>query len=553
MFRILFLILFNLSFIQTFFGQEFSNTTPQSIMDNGTVTTYNLQVSGLLNDTLRPSFGVESVMININHKKLSELAIYLKAPNGIMTALSVYSGGNDTFFKNTFFKNTANLTLMQGFGDYSDTFKPEHSLAVFNRHTVIPNGQWQIMIYDNKPFVNTGKINNAIIKFSTQAAQPFLFTTSSLPILSLHTDGIVITTDPKIKISYYTIDNPSKINSLADTALKSRSKMLIEIRGNSSSGPNSPKKGFLIRSIKDDGSDSNINLFGLPKEHDFILNNFFGDVTFTKDVMSYDMYRKLGRWSPRTRYFELFINNDYRGVYCVFEKIKRDKSRVDIAKLKATDTTGIELTGGYIFKNDWTDPGDVTFTTPQSSRTYVMHQPDSTPLTQKNYIQAFMRKVDSTLISYKNFSDTINGYRNFIEYKSFIDYIILQEMSLGGDSYIGSTYFYKDKDTLNYTSKVNFGPPWDFNYSWARSFSYGKRLRITTINPWKELFTDTFFLTENWCRWNDLRGNIYSYNSISKYLDSIPKALSKEIYRDYERWPLASTSPMQFYGNITNG
>ena len=32
------------------------------------------------------------------------------------------------------------------------------------------------------------------------------------------------------------------------------------------------------------------------------------------------------------------------------EKIKRDKNRVDIAKLKPEDLTGEDLTGGYIVK-----------------------------------------------------------------------------------------------------------------------------------------------------------------------------------------------------------
>ncbi|MBK7959484.1 MAG: CotH kinase family protein [Bacteroidetes bacterium] len=289
----------------------------------------------------------------------------------------------------------------------------------------------------------------------------------------------------------------------------------------------------------------------MPKEHDFIFNNFFGDVTYTKDVMSYDMYRRIGRYASRTKYFELFINGDYRGIYCLFEKIKRDKNRVDIAKLKYTDTAGLDVTGGYIFKNDWTDPGDNVFNTPLSSKNYIFHQPDSPHAKQKAYITKFMNRLDSALIVKKNYSDTINGYRAFLDYMSFIDFIALQELSLGGDSYIGSTYFYKDKDTLN--NKLNYGPLWDFNYSWNRSFSYPKALRITAINPWREMFKDSFFVKELWCRWINLREDVYSYSSISHYLDSIPAAMSYEIYRDYECWPLSSTSPGQFYGNISNG
>ena len=40
----------------------------------------------------------------------------------------------------------------------------------------------------------------------------------------------------------------------------------------------------------------------------------------------------MGYYSPRTKHCELFINNEYQGVYILTEKIKRDKNRVNIKK-----------------------------------------------------------------------------------------------------------------------------------------------------------------------------------------------------------------------------
>ena len=64
----------------------------------------------------------------------------------------------------------------------------------------------------------------------------------------------------------------------------------------------------------------------------------------------------------RTRFVELFFNmnggtvsmSDYRGVYVVMEKIKRDGDRIDIEKLNETVTDPELITGGYIFKKDKT-------------------------------------------------------------------------------------------------------------------------------------------------------------------------------------------------------
>jgi hypothetical protein len=40
------------------------------------------------------------------------------------------------------------------------------------------------------------------------------------------------------------------------------------------------------------------------------------------------------------------------GLYVLMEKLKRDKSRINITKMSSTDNTGTAVTGGYIFKID---------------------------------------------------------------------------------------------------------------------------------------------------------------------------------------------------------
>ncbi len=55
-------------------------------------------------------------------------------------------------------------------------------------------------------------------------------------------------------------------------------------------------------------------------------------------------------YAPRVRFVEAFVNWDYQGIFLFTEKIKRDKNRVDIAKLKPDENHGDDLTGGYIIK-----------------------------------------------------------------------------------------------------------------------------------------------------------------------------------------------------------
>src|SRR6185503_19663310 len=53
---------------------------------------------------------------------------------------------------------------------------------------------------------------------------------------------------------------------------------------------------------------------------------------------------------------------DYAGVYNIMEKIRRGSDRVDISKLETYDNDPVNKTGGYMFKIDRRDTGDIGFT-----------------------------------------------------------------------------------------------------------------------------------------------------------------------------------------------
>ena len=72
-----------------------------------------------------------------------------------------------------------------------------------------------------------------------------------------------------------------------------------------------------------------------------------------RNILSFDLFAKMGHYAPRTELCEVVINEIYNGIYVFTEKIKRDNGRVDIAKLDFDDNLGDSLTGGYIFKVDY--------------------------------------------------------------------------------------------------------------------------------------------------------------------------------------------------------
>ena len=76
------------------------------------------------------------------------------------------------------------------------------------------------------------------------------------------------------------------------------------------------------------------------------------------DYISYNMARQMGQYATDLKYCEVIVNGDYRGLYALSEKIKRDGDRVDISKLSDDENTIPEVTGGYLMQTDRPDADD---------------------------------------------------------------------------------------------------------------------------------------------------------------------------------------------------
>ena len=123
----------------------------------------------------------------------------------------------------------------------------------------------------------------------------------------------------------------------------------------------------------------------------------------------------------------LFLNGEYQGVYIILEKIKRTKNRLNISKLTSADTSGENLTGGYIYEVDGFggDFGD--------NRMIVYPKPEDVVPVQLEYIQNYDNNFRYAM-ALPNFADTVNGYAKWIDVNAFIDELIVQETMRNSDA-----------------------------------------------------------------------------------------------------------------------
>jgi hypothetical protein len=194
------------------------------------------------------------------------------------------------------------------------------------------------------------------------------------------------------------------------------------------------KKSYNLETRTDSGTNLNVSLMGMPAENDWVLYGPYSDKSLMRNVLAYHLGNSQGRWSPRTKFCEVFVNKEYRGVYVLTEKIKIDKNRVNIATLKPEYNSGDELTGGYIMRIDRDRPG--SWNSPFMGRTGSVDVPISyldpsfDELTSqqrahiRNYITDFEYALDGN-----NFRDPLVGYRAYTDVISFIDYFIISELT----------------------------------------------------------------------------------------------------------------------------
>lgn len=554
---------------QTFYGNS------GLILDNQTLTK-NLSVSGLPNNINQVSFGLEQICLNINHTYDADLTIKLIAPDGTIIKLIDNNGGSGNNFSNTCLRSDVSTTIASGSAPFSGIYKPIEQIGLINNGQN-PNGTWQLEVRDNSTN-DQGTLNNWTLTFGTNPATATTFSSSNLPLVIINTpNNQNIPDEPKLQASMKIIDNGlGNINHLTDFPNAYNKLIGIEQRGSSSGG--FPQKSYGFETRNTDGSILDTIILGMPMEHDWILYAPYNDKTCLRNNITYDLSSKMGHYAAKSKLCELVVNGQYQGIYYLMEKIKRDQNRVDIAKLLPTDISGDELTGGYIFKIDkTTGNSNIAWTSNYpaadgSPINFQHHYPTYDVITpqQNAYIHSYVDSFENALNG-PNYTDPLIGYRKYIKHKSFIDFMLLNEISKNVDGYRLSSFLHKEKNSNG--GELRMGPVWDFNLAWWNAdycngnlstgwaYEFGN---VCTggfqVPTWWEIFmSDPWFQEEVKCRWTSLRQGVLSRDSLFHFIDSVALYINEAKDRHFEKWPILGTYtwpnpspiPADFAGEIT--
>ena len=396
-------------------------------------------------------------------------------------------------------------------------------------------------------------------------------TSSNLPIVVIDTDGRVILNEPKISAKLKIFDSTNGENNWLTDTPSFEGHIGIELRGQSSLFL-FPKNGFGIETRNADGSNLDTAIMGMPRENDWVIHSPYSDKSLMRNALAYQIAKDLMRYAPRVRMAEMILNDDYYGVILWTEKIKRDRNRVDVSRLDSDENEGDQLTGGYILKFDKGEPREVGWRSAyppipgRSQRAeFLYHYPkwDAISPAQKDYIKSWMTNFEDILMS-DNYDHPSLGYSKYIDVESFIQIIIINELSRNVDGYRLSTYMYKDRDSEG--GKLFIGPAWDYNLAWGNadycngSSTWGWALNFNGECPqdqwlnhvwWNRLMAEPAFRQTLKDRWFQRRQDVLSDENLVSKVEYYSDLLKDAQKRNFERWPVLGTYiwPNNYVGN----
>ncbi len=439
----------------------------------------------------------------------------------------------------------------------SDLKQGENLIAVQILNNGISSSDLSALVWLNALINSTTTVYNAVPAWFKA---PVSYGESNLPIVVITTDNdpntskpLEIVDDPKVlanmKIIYHQDGSRNYLSDQTNTSfLNYNGRIGIEFRGSSSQSL--PKKPYGFETLLADNiTNNNISLLGMPKENDWILNSLAFDPSLIRDFLSYEISRNMGNYAARGNYCEVYINGDYKGLYILMEKPKVDTERINVYKMLPSDISGEALTGGYVTKSDKTTGGDPIAWTMQSVNNWAVNfihdypKPEDITALQNTYIYNQFMTLKNVMTAQN--SSITSGFPSIIDIPSFVDFMLLNELTSNSDGYHYSTYYHKDKN-----GKLRAGPVWDFNLTYGNDlFDWNfdrSKYDVWQFNNsdntgpkyWLDLFQNPTFNCYLSKRWAELivAGKPFYYSGITSRIDQLVVLLTEAQVRENNRW-----------------
>ena len=312
------------------------------------------------------------------------------------------------------------------------------------------------------------------------------------------------------------------------------------------------KKSFAIKLLDSDGEDLDVNVFGIRKENDWILDAMAIDRIRMRNRVCFDIWNEISKTPYKTDfdnrngtlgYFvEVYLNGEYHGLYCMTDKI--DRKLLGLKKAKE-QSDGSVYVRGVLYKGEaWTDATRMTGYDISESfdgeawNGWELQYPDDYPC--YDAWKPLMNLID--------FCNTRNAffklhYRQHFYYDNLVDYALFIMGLNIIDNNVKNTHFSCPDINVNETFLIT---PWDLDcslgglYEGSHYEEYTKISELTSNYIYYQLYVYNVdnFRESMKERWQELSLGIMSPNSFNSRLDAYAKRFKESgaWQREYDKW-----------------
>lgn len=212
-----------------------------------------------------------------------------------------------------------------------------------------------------------------------------------------------------------------------------------KISGRGNATWNSSKKPYIIQ-LREDST-----MLGMTAAKKWILQANSTDVSNIRNKLVYDFAEKTNLyWTPDCEYVDLYLNDEYAGLYLLTEKIEVSENRLDLdesAYLFAIESAVSEKNMNNHF-------------TIESGIKIEITNPSNLTEQETDDFHAYIQSVEDLIL---------DGSRDLfekIDLDSWVRKYLIEEIFINSDAGLNSQYFYQNK---RFTGKIFAGPIWDYD------------------------------------------------------------------------------------------
>ena len=347
---------------------------------------------------------------------------------------------------------------------------------------------------------------------------------TNLPIVNIETEYEITTNDTESIFTY--INNQEKFINNSKIHIRGATSQFFE------------KKSYKINMYdKNYIEEKEINISNFYYGNSFILDAMYRDPSKIRNILSIELWNEISNdfsnININSEFVELFINNEYKGLYVLTEPINRRSLKLN--KSLDNETSVVIKAQQWNYFNKTLNFSNVTS---ETFLGYELKYPNNEKLYKISW-DKFLTKISKyynkgTEGSYETISSVFNV-------NNYIDMIIFNAFTNNVDNKLDKNNYFYMKSLLDDEIYIQ---PWDMEYTFGITYSESKKRNVSkNMEDYNKIYTSFYhenapeinklLIDRYWELREDVLTKEYFDNLLNKYKNELNKGAS---FRDSKLW-----------------